>query len=273
MKRLLLCLLALMSVLNCSRKPYVIVQVADAQLGFTAADSCHRAGIPYVNDLTYESQCLEKAVLIINDMAPDAVIFTGDQVNASSDTLQWDMFAEIISHISDDVKVFHLPGNHDVVISGDKVDSTPFTERYGEDRFLHRERGVRIVGVNTNLIKSNDPREGEQLDWMRTALKKESPDEVTLVFGHHPYFMTGIDEPDSYFPIMTSKRYLYFDLFAEMDVDAVYAGHRHDSYESGYNGIPMKTTTSVAFQIGNSRPSIRIITISGSDVTDELIEI
>ena len=108
---------------------------------------------------------------------------------------------------------------------------------------------------------------------MRTALKKESPDEVTLVFGHHPYFMTGIDEPDSYFPIMTSKRYFYFDLFAEMDVDAVYAGHRHDSYESEYNGIPMKTTTSVAFQIGYSRPSIRVITISGSDVTDELIEI
>ena len=89
----------------------------------------------------------------------------------------------------------------------------------------------------------------------------------------YPFFMTGIDEPDSYFPIMSSKRCQYFDLFREKDVDVVYAGHRHESFDSQYNGVPMKTTTSVAYQIGRSKPSVRVITVYKGTVTDELVEI
>ena len=79
--------------------------------------------------------------------------------------------------------VLHIPGNHDVNISEGKVDSSPFTERYSADRFVHTERGVRIVGVNSNLIKYNDPREDVQMEWMRVALTKETDDEVHVRVG------------------------------------------------------------------------------------------
>lgn len=271
MKKILLSVLSLLLIFSCAEKPYVIVQIADAQMGFTAADKSQKEGTEYVNDLTYESDCLCRAVVMVNELLPDAVVFTGDQVNSSGNDEQWDKFAEIISDIDTSVKVFHLPGNHDVRIDGDKVDSSPFTSRYGDDRFIHSDRGVNLVGINTCLIKAGDARDEEQIDWLKDILGATEPEETTIIFGHHPFFLTDIDEPDSYFPLMKDKRRFYFDLFSELGVDAVYAGHRHDSYEGEYNGIPMKTTTSVGFQIGRSQPSIRVITIEDGAVSDTLL--
>lgn len=268
MKRLLFIFVAAMMT-ACAADPYVIVQVADAQLGFTAADVSQKEGTEYVNDLTYESECLKRAVEVINDIRPDAVVFTGDQVNRAADEEQWTVFAEIISNIDKSVNVFHLPGNHDVVISEGNVDSTPFTSRYGEDRFVFSERGVRLAGINSNLIKYDDPREAEQMEWLSEALQKED-DEVSIVFAHHPFFMSDIDEEDGYFQIQKAKRHGYFDLFEDKGVDAVYAGHRHNNAEGTYGTMPVRTTTSVAFQIGEARPSIRVITVSDGTILDEL---
>ena len=267
MKRILYLVMAAV-ITACSSDPYIIVQVADAQLGFTAADVSQKEGTKYVNDLTYESECLKKAVEMINDIRPDAVVFTGDQVNRAADEEQWTAFAEIISGIDKSVNVFHLPGNHDVVISEGNVDSTPFTSRYGEDRFVFAERGVRLVGINSNLIKYNDPREAEQKEWLSEVLLKEY--EVSIVFAHHPFFMSSIDEEDGYFQIQKDKRRDYFELFEEMGVSAVYAGHRHNNAEGEYNGMPVRTTTSVAFQIGDAVPSVRVITVAKGTVSDEL---
>lgn len=98
---------------------------------------------------------------------------------------RWDTFAQIISGLDESITVLHVPGNHDVVLGDNGVDSTPFTSRYGDDRFCRLENGVRIVGINTNLIKYGDSLEAGQKDWLKEVLKKDSPDEVTLVFGHH----------------------------------------------------------------------------------------
>lgn len=258
---------------GCTENEYVIVQVADAQLGFAAADRCQREGIVFDNDVTYERDCLLRAVDFINELDPDAVVFTGDQVNYPNIPEQWDAFAEIASGIDEGIKVFHIPGNHDVLIKDSGVDCSPFTDRYGDDRFVHSERGVKLVGINTNLIQYEDDMEYDQVDWLEAVLEKSGKEEITLVFGHHPFFMTDIDEPDSYFPIKASKRREYFELFSVMDVDAVYAGHRHETYDAAYDGIPMKTTTSVAYQIGSSKPSVRVITVKGGTVSDVLHEI
>ena len=135
MKRLLFIFMAA-AMTACAADSFVIVQIADAQLGFTAAEVSQREGTEYVNDLTYETECLKKAVEMINDIRPDVVVFTGDQVNHAADKEQWTVFADIVSGISKTVKVFHLPGNHDVFINEGNVDSTPFTSRFGEDRFV-----------------------------------------------------------------------------------------------------------------------------------------
>ena len=273
MRKLLAVIFTAALLLSCADKPYVIIQIADAQLGFTAADKSQKEGTEYVNDLTYEVDCLTKAVAMVNDIRPDAVVFTGDQVNRYNDAEQWDSFAQVIAAIDPSIKVFHLPGNHDVIISEGKVDSSPFTDRYAADRFLHIERGVRMVGINSNLIKYNDPREAEQMEWMKNSLAKERSDEVSIVFSHHPFFLKDIAEEDGYFQIQRAKRQDYFNVCTELDVNALYAGHLHNDSECTYEGIPVITTTSVAFQIGPAQPSIRVITVQNGMVSDEVFNL
>ena len=273
MRRLFFYILTFIVLVSCAEKPYVIVQIADAQLGFTAADKSQKEGTEYVNDLTYEIDCLTKAVSIVNEIKPDAVVFTGDQVNRCNDSEQWDAFARVISEIDPAIKVFHIPGNHDVIISDGDVDTTPFTDRYGEDRFIHVDRGVRLAGINSNLIKYNDPREAEQIGWMKDVLTKDTPEEVSIIFSHHPFFLKNIDEEDGYFQIQKDKRQEYFNICTELDVNALYAGHLHNDSEGSYEGIPVSTTTSVAFQIGLAQPSIRVITVSDGEVSDVLITV
>ena len=273
MRRLFFYILTFIVLVSCAEKPYVIVQIADAQLGFTAADKSQKEGTEYVNDLTYEIDCLTKAVSIVNEIKPDAVVFTGDQVNRCNDSEQWDAFARVISEIDPAIKVFHIPGNHDVIISDGDVDTTPFTDRYGEDRFIHVDRGVRLAGINSNLIKYNDPREAEQIGWMKDVLTKDTPEEVSIIFSHHPFFLKNIDEEDGYFQIQKDKRQEYFNICTELDVNALYAGHLHNDSEGSYESIPVSTTTSVAFQIGPAQPSIRVITVSDGEVSDVLITV
>lgn len=268
MKKIILCLVVAAAALSCS-KPYVIVQVADPQLGFDADVKHQNSGEAYVDDLSYEADYLNKAVSQINIIKPDAVVFTGDNVHQVMNDHQWYTFLGIIGRIHSDIKTFFVPGNHDVLNTSRGVDVSPFAVYIGEDRFVYTDRGVRLVGLNTSFIKFDDGREEEQFEWLKKALKKEKASEVTLVFGHHPFFKENIDEEDSS-QIQKAKRRRYFDLFKSMDVGAVYAGHLHTLREGEYEGIPMRTMTAAAYQLGEAQPSIRIITVSRKGIGDEI---
>ena len=268
MKKFILSLLVIAATVACS-KPYVIVQVADPQLGFDADVKSQEPGAVYVDDLTYEVDYLNKAVTQINLIKPDAVVFTGDNVHRTTNEHQWYTLLSVIGRINSEIKTFFVPGNHDVLTTSRGVDISPFAVYIGEERFVYRDRGVNLVGQNTNLIKIDDPREEEQFEWLKKALKKEKSSDVTLVFGHHPFFKENIDEEDSS-QIQKAKRRRYFDLFKSKGVDGVYAGHLHTLREGEYEGIPMRTMTAVAYQLGEAQPSIRIITVSRKGIGDEI---
>ena len=52
MRRLFSFIFTFIVLISCADKSYVIVQIADAQLGFTTADKSQKEGTEYVNDLT-----------------------------------------------------------------------------------------------------------------------------------------------------------------------------------------------------------------------------
>lgn len=272
MKRIFFSVLVLAALISCKNESFVLIQIADAQLGFDASVKAQAPGAEYVNDLSYEVGFLQKAVAAVNEKRPDAVIFTGDQVNLPADQDQWNVLNEVISEMDPSVTALHIPGNHDVFISAGKVDSTPFTSRYGTDRFVYENKKVCAVGINSNLIKYNDPREEEQFEWMKSVLDQADEGAVKLIFCHHPFFLKDIEEDDGYFQIQKSKRKKYFDMFLEKGVDAVYAGHLHDSSEGEYMGIQMKTATSAGYQLGEAEPSYRYIVIrDGAVVQDKMV--
>ena len=171
------------------------------------------------------------------------------------------------------MKVLHVPGNHDHLLVDGGVDPYPFTSRFGDDHFEHNAKGVKLVGINTSLIyfKKEQEREQEQFEWLKTALKKCRKSDVTLVFGHHPFFVYDIDETENHSQIALEKRHVYFDLFKEMGVGAVYAGHLHESAAAEYEGIPMRTQTSAAYQLGDCEASLRVITVTRKGIADETL--
>lgn len=270
MRKFLFFVCMMLCVVSNARGKFVVVQIADAQLGFKAAEDARKSGEAYINDLSYEAEYLDKAVKYVNETKPDVVVFTGDQVNKAWDKEQWEMFDRIISQIDKSVDVLHLPGNHDVPVNAGKVNVKTFTERYGADRFHYKSSGVSLIGINTNLIKFDDPAQQQQFEWLEGLADDVKKSKAILVFGHHPFFMKNAFEADGYFQLQKAKRHSYFDLFKKMGVKAVYAGHRHDNAEGEYLGIPMKTTTSSAFQLGKGKPSVRVIIVEDGEVSDTL---
>lgn len=256
----------------CTPQKLVVVQIADAQLGFMGSERAKAEQNPELaNDLSYEVEYLKKAIAVVNELKPDAVVFTGDQVHRAKNDDQWNTFIQTIQTIDPAVKQLHIPGNHDFIIKKNRiVDASDYAKHFAEDRFVFTKNGVKLVGINSNLIKYNDSLENAQKEWIAKAVAKDKAKEITILFSHHPFFLYEIVEEDGYFQIQQAKRQEYFDLFVEKGVDALYAGHLHNCARGNAYDIPVTTTTSVAYQIGASQPSIRIITVKHGKVTDEL---
>ena len=108
MKKYIYIILAMVMAVACTQKSVVIVQIADAQLGFDAAVKGSVPGAEYVNDLTFEVECLKATVAKVNELKPDMVVFTGDQVHLPYDKEQWDAFMEGIADIDPSIEQYHL---------------------------------------------------------------------------------------------------------------------------------------------------------------------
>lgn len=260
MRRILTLIFVALAFAGCASRPYVIVQIADSQLGFDAVVQSERNKTEYIDDLTFEVGCLERAVAEINAMKPDMVVFTGDQVHQSWNANQWETFNAIVAKIDPSIKVVHLPGNHDVAFVEGDVDCTPFASRYGDDRFVHEGEGFKIVGFNSNLIYYGGSAEEAQKEWLDQTLSAGNPEDVCVLFCHHPFFQKGVKQE-------------YLDMFVKNGVDVIYCGHSHHNDYEEYEGMPFITTTSVGYQLGEDKASIRVITVCDGKVTDELKEI
>lgn len=275
MKRFII-LSVLVALVACSPKTFTIIQIADAQLGFDAAVKGQVPGAEYVNDLSFEIECFKRAAEQIRTEKPDMIVFTGDQIHRPLDQEQWDAFGELVALLPADVEIRHLPGNHDVLISEGKVDNTPFTSRYGDDRFVYIQDDYCVIGINSSLIMHNDPGEEEQYEWLKTTLEEAGENTVKVIFCHHPFFVADIDEEDTH-ALPKDKRKKYFDLFADNGVSAVFAGHLHHSAEGEYKGIGMKTTTSVGYQLGEENAAVRCIVLDSeggnASVEDFLMQV
>ena len=257
----------------CSTKSYVIVQVADAQLGFDAAVKGSVPGAEYVNDLTFEVECLKATVAKINEIKPDMVVFTGDQVHLPYDKEQWEAFLKEVAAIDPSIEQCHLPGNHDHILKDGTADPQDFIDRFGADRFAVKKKGLNVIGINTSLIYFNSALEQDQQVWLEETLENTKAEEVTLIFGHHPFFCENIDEEDSHVQITKAKRVQYFDYFRSKGVDAVFAGHLHENSAGEYEGIPMLTTTSSGYQLGSAVASVRVITVKDDKMSEELVPV
>ena len=246
--------IAVISLSACSGQPAVIFQISDPQMGFKAGNM----------NMEYESDMLSEAVTGINNVRPDAVVFTGDLVHNPADTAQWKEFLRIVSAIDKGIPVFFIPGNHDAVTGEGTADMAPYLKHIGDDRFSREIKGVLLTGINSDLIKytAGSAAEQEQKAWTDSALTGNSGKKMSIVFSHHPFFLKSPDEPEEYFNIRPDVRHGYLEMFRNAGVDGVFCGHLHDNSVSEWDGIPMVTTSAVGLPLGEAASGIRIIVCS-----------
>jgi serine/threonine-protein phosphatase CPPED1 len=234
-----------------SSSPYFFIQMSDPQFGFIESE----------NGTWKETELYEKAVKEINRLKPDFIVITGDFTGNKNNRSQITEFKRITAEIDPKIPVYLSPGNHDIEEPLQENNKTYISE-YGYDRFAFKHKKSLFIGLNSFIIKINDPvMEQAQFDWLKKKLSKGKKAEHKVIFCHYPFFLKEFDEPDSYFNISSETRKRYFALFKENNVDAVFAGHRHINSYSKYGNIEMITTGAVGKPLGKDPSGVRIIKV------------
>ena len=84
--------------------PFFFLQLSDPQFGFMDNNK----------SISAETEAMNKAVTAINQLKPPFVVITGDFVNNSKSKEQIAAYKSMIAQIDSSVKVYMIPGNHDI---------------------------------------------------------------------------------------------------------------------------------------------------------------
>lgn len=259
--------LMLIIVLSCTvsrdlNRSFSFIQITDPQFGFISSNK----------GISEESILYEKAVEKINSMQPAFVVITGDLVNDRSDKSQWDEFRRITGLIKPEIKVYFLPGNHDIGQNPEAADLELYKSMFGYERFSFSLKKVRFIGFNSSLIKAETPvLMDEQYNWLEKELAGNRGVKLTILFCHYPFFIKDPAEPENYSNIRPDTRRKYLDLFSQYGVDALFSGHLHYNASGKYAETDFITTSSVGKQLGKDLPGFRIIHVEGNKIRHEYI--
>jgi 3',5'-cyclic-AMP phosphodiesterase len=176
---------------------------------------------------------------------PDAVLFTGDLTDYGQPD-EYALFRRLIRPL--EMPWFVIPGNHD--------DRVNFREAFPEIRdwrghpdfiqYCVDDFPVRLVGLDTYA----GPKEGmlceRRLAWLDECLR-EQPDRATLIFMHHPPFLTGIRHMDV--QNCRNGAGLASVLRRHPQVSRLICGHVHRVIQVHWNGITASIAPSPAHSV------------------------
>jgi len=239
------------------------VQLTDTQMGMISKN---------VNN-EEETRLYKAAIYEINKIKPDFVVITGDFVNNQTDTSQIKAFKKLTALINKNIPVYLIPGNHDVGQKPDKASLEFYFRHYATDKFLFSRKGVQFIGINSSLINSGTEEEEHQYRWLQESLRNKRASNRTIIFTHHPFFISNIYEKDGHANIPLAKRLKYMQLFKNNEVEAIFAGHYHNNAEAEYDSIQMVTTSAVGKPLGKAKSGFRVVKVYKDSVSHKYIEL
>ena len=248
-KALLVLLFAAYLCISCKENSPYFVQISDPQLGFITKDG----------NFQPEVELMEKIIGQVNSLDADFVVFSGDLVHWRTDSCAVEAFGQLLDQFNK--KVYCLPGNHDVGNEASAEDVSAFVERYGSDRFVHKEKTYTVIGYNSCVVKAKTPAEAAEYGWLAEQLAAAEKGKPIIVVAHHPIFLNLPDEPETYenFPIELRSKYL--QLLGQHGADLYLAGHLHKCNRGEYGGMKMVTASAAGRQLGGDKPGYSIIRI------------
>jgi 3',5'-cyclic AMP phosphodiesterase CpdA len=238
------------------------IQMSDPQLGMYTKDA----------DFAHETANFEFAVAAANRLKPAFVVITGDLINDAANAGQAAEYKRIAAKLDTKIRLFNLPGNHDVGNEPTAESLARYRERFGPDYYTFRAGGIAGFVLDSNLEKGAGkvPEEAAKMEaWLAAELTKARQEGARqlIVFQHIPFFLKEAGEEDQYFNIPRDTRQRYLKLLHEYGVKQVFAGHYHRNEEGRDGELDMVTTGPVGMPLEGARSGIRIVTVTEGAVS------
>lgn len=241
--------------------PFFFLQLSDPQFGF----------IDNNKSISAETEAMNKAVTAINQLKPPFVVITGDFVNNSKSKEQIAAYKSMIAQIDPSVKVYMIPGNHDIgKVSRASIDN--YKKNYGETHFSFRYGDCAFIGIDSNIIKEEDKeREEVQFKWLEQELQKTKDARFKFVFTHCSVFLKRMDEPVNYSNFSLPMREKYVHLFQKYGVNAIFAGHLHNNAYGKVGNMEMITIGPVGKVLGTGYQGMNLVKVYPDRFISEFI--
>ena len=241
--------------------PFFFLQLSDPQFGFMDNNK----------SISAETEAMNKAVTAINQLKPPFVVITGDFVNNSKSKEQIAAYKSMIAQIDSSVKVYMIPGNHDIgKVSRASIDN--YKKNYGEPHFSFRYGDCAFIGIDSNIIKEEDKeREEVQFKWLEQELQKTKDARFKFVFTHCSVFLKRMDEPVNYSNFSLPMREKYVHLFQKYGVNAIFAGHLHNNAYGKVGNMEMITIGPVGKVLGTGYQGMNLVKVYPDRFISEFI--
>jgi len=226
-----------------------IVQLCDPQLGFG------------LNGYDDDIARMKKAILQINELAPDLVVIAGDFVNDVNDDEAIFTFRELIAQIQ--TPVLLTPGNHDLPDPVTVEGLQRYHSRYGDDFKVISCKGRSIIAANSQMWREAPPEVSLQHDrLLREALQNaQKKGQPVVMVTHVPPFVEDIDEDDEYYNLPKAMREDILRLCDENGVFLWLAGHTHRTLQRRYNQITILNGETTSRNFDDHLLGFRLLTV------------
>ena len=199
------------------------------------------------------------------------MVITGDFVNNSKSKEQIAAYKSMIAQIDSSVKVYMIPGNHDIgKVSRSSIDN--YKKNYGETHFSFRYGDCAFIGIDSNIIKEEDKeREEVQFKWLEQELQKTKDARFKFVFTHCSVFLKRMDEPVNYSNFSLPMREKYVRLFQKYGVNAIFAGHLHNNAYGKVGNMEMITIGPIGKVLGTGYQGMNLVKVYPDRFISEFI--
>lgn len=245
----------------CALAAQTFIQMSDPQFGMYSKNQ----------NFVHETANFEFAIATANRLRPAFVVVTGDLINEGGNAAQAAEYHRIAAELAPGIRLFNVPGNHDVENEPTHETLARYREHFGPDYYTFRVGEITGIVLNSNLEKDthNVPDEAAKMEaWLKGELAKAKTAGArrVIVFQHIPFFLAEASEEDQYFNIPRETRARYLKLLHDYGVEYVFAGHYHRNAE-GHNGtLDMVTTGPVGMPLEGAKSGVRIVTVTPAGV-------
>jgi serine/threonine-protein phosphatase CPPED1 len=227
---------------------------------------------------TIDQENLRKAVSAANKLKPFCIVVCGDMVDNFNDTISLNLYKSIMSEVDSSIRVYHVPGNHDVFQEPTPLSLQIYRTRFGPDYYTINSQNLTGIVLNSSLIMDStlalaDYRNQEKwLDSTLTELDKTGNE--ILIFQHHPLFISSINDTVNDNGMFNyALRLKYLNLFASHNIHYIFAGHVHTVTDAIYNNIEMITNGTTSFSFSNYPLGVCLVELSSDGVKHQYYNI